>query len=147
MTPWLVATWHPPWYSTYKAHYREAECMKVAMEELLYKYAVDLVFNGHVSAYFHWVLFVYNGVCYGLCDSNMINVSKRSWRDTPTPIYKILVRKSFEAWLTSYSNDNKQCSFNLLLARNFEVYKTIFSWLSHLGCPTSTYWNKPIAQL
>ncbi|XP_015086743.1 purple acid phosphatase 15 isoform X2 [Solanum pennellii] len=51
VTPWLVATWHPPWYSTYTAHYREAECMKVAMEELLYEYGVDLVFNGHVHAY------------------------------------------------------------------------------------------------
>lgn len=48
-TPWLVAVWHPPWYSTYKAHYREAECMRVAMEELLYSYGVDIVFNGHVS--------------------------------------------------------------------------------------------------
>ncbi|PHT30800.1 Carotenoid 9,10(9',10')-cleavage dioxygenase 1, partial [Capsicum baccatum] len=47
VTPWLVATWHPPWYSTYTAHYREAKCMKVAMEELLYEYGVDLVFNCH----------------------------------------------------------------------------------------------------
>ncbi|KAK1294101.1 Purple acid phosphatase 15 [Acorus calamus] len=51
VTPWLVATWHPPWYSTYKAHYREAECMRVAMEDLLYSYGVDLIFNGHVHAY------------------------------------------------------------------------------------------------
>ncbi|KAJ0091813.1 hypothetical protein Patl1_26002 [Pistacia atlantica] len=51
VTPWLVATWHPPWYSTYTAHYREAECMRVAMEELLYQYSVDIVFNGHVHAY------------------------------------------------------------------------------------------------
>ncbi|XP_043806819.1 purple acid phosphatase 15-like isoform X3 [Manihot esculenta] len=51
VTPWLIATWHPPWYSTYKAHYREAECMRVEMEELLYKYGVDIVFNGHVHAY------------------------------------------------------------------------------------------------
>ncbi|KAJ0092123.1 hypothetical protein Patl1_25825 [Pistacia atlantica] len=48
VTPWLVATWHPPWYSTYTAHCREAECMRVAMEELLYKHSVDKVFNGHV---------------------------------------------------------------------------------------------------
>lgn len=47
-TPWLVAVWHPPWYSTYKAHYREAECMRVAMEDLLYSYSVDIVFSGHV---------------------------------------------------------------------------------------------------
>ncbi|KAL9332851.1 hypothetical protein ACSQ67_002461 [Phaseolus vulgaris] len=51
VTPWLVATWHAPWYSTYKAHYREAECMRVEMEDLLYKYGVDIVFNGHVHAY------------------------------------------------------------------------------------------------
>lgn len=49
VTPWLVAVWHPPWYSTYVAHYREVECMRVEMEELLYKSGVDIVFNGHVS--------------------------------------------------------------------------------------------------
>ena len=49
VTPWLVATWHAPWYSTYKSHYREVECMRVEMEDLLYKYGVDIVFNGHVS--------------------------------------------------------------------------------------------------
>ncbi|XP_041003557.1 purple acid phosphatase 15 isoform X1 [Juglans microcarpa x Juglans regia] len=51
ITPWLVAAWHPPWYSSYQAHYREVECMRVAMEELLYSYGVDIVFNGHVHAY------------------------------------------------------------------------------------------------
>lgn len=49
ITPWLIAIWHPPWYSTYEAHYREAECMRVEMEDLLYLYGVDIVFNGHVS--------------------------------------------------------------------------------------------------
>ncbi|MBA0560436.1 hypothetical protein Golob_017333 [Gossypium lobatum] len=51
MTPWLVAAWHPPWYNTYTAHYKEAECMRLEMEELLYSYGVDIVFNGHVHAY------------------------------------------------------------------------------------------------
>ncbi|KAG5226699.1 purple acid phosphatase [Salix suchowensis] len=37
VTPWLVAT--------------EAECMRVAMEDLLYQYGVDVIFNGHVHAY------------------------------------------------------------------------------------------------
>ena len=46
---WLIAGWHAPWYTTYKAHYREAECMRVEMEELLYAYGVDVVFTGHVS--------------------------------------------------------------------------------------------------
>ncbi|KAK3006865.1 hypothetical protein RJ639_015530 [Escallonia herrerae] len=49
VTPWLVAVWNQPWYSTYKAHYKRAECMRVAMEELLYNYGVDIVFNGHVK--------------------------------------------------------------------------------------------------
>ncbi|XP_042489923.1 purple acid phosphatase 15-like isoform X2 [Macadamia integrifolia] len=49
VTPWLIATWHPPWYSTYEVHYREAECMRVEMEELLHYYGIDIVFNGHVS--------------------------------------------------------------------------------------------------
>ncbi|KAH9680769.1 Purple acid phosphatase 15 [Citrus sinensis] len=51
VTPWLIAAWHPPWYSTYSAHYREVECMRVEMEDLLYHYGVDIVFNGHVHAY------------------------------------------------------------------------------------------------
>ncbi|XVF65207.1 hypothetical protein PTKIN_Ptkin09bG0228700 [Pterospermum kingtungense] len=51
VTPWLVAAWHPPWYSTYKEHYREAECMRLAMEDLLYQHGVDIVFNGQVNAY------------------------------------------------------------------------------------------------
>ncbi|KAG5002305.1 hypothetical protein JHK87_023377 [Glycine soja] len=51
ITPWLVVTWHPPWYSSYEAHYREAECMRVEMEDLLYAYGVDIIFNGHVHAY------------------------------------------------------------------------------------------------
>jgi hypothetical protein len=51
VTPWLVAGWHAPWYSTYKAHYREAECMRVAMEELLYSYGLDIAFTGHVNSH------------------------------------------------------------------------------------------------
>lgn len=49
VTPWLIATWHPPWYNSYKAHYREVECMRMELEELLYSYGVDIVFTGHVS--------------------------------------------------------------------------------------------------
>lgn len=49
VTPWLVGVWHPPWYNTYVSHYREVECMRVAMEELLYNAGVDIIFNGHVS--------------------------------------------------------------------------------------------------
>lgn len=49
VTPWLVVNFHAPWYTTYVAHYREVECMRVAMEDLLYKYGVDIIFTGHVS--------------------------------------------------------------------------------------------------
>lgn len=51
VTPWLVGVWHPPWYNTYVSHYKEVECMRVAMEELLYNAGVDVIFNGHVHAY------------------------------------------------------------------------------------------------
>ncbi|XP_052185132.1 purple acid phosphatase 15 isoform X2 [Diospyros lotus] len=47
VTPWLIAAWHPPWYNSYAAHYREVECMRMEMEDLLYSYGVDIVFNGH----------------------------------------------------------------------------------------------------
>ncbi|KAG2296695.1 hypothetical protein Bca52824_043364, partial [Brassica carinata] len=50
-TPWVVATWSPPWYSTFKGHYREAESMRINLEDLLYSYQVDIVFNSQVDAY------------------------------------------------------------------------------------------------
>lgn len=49
VTPWVVATWHPPWYNSYSSHYQEFECMRQQMEGLLYQYGVDVVFSGHVS--------------------------------------------------------------------------------------------------
>ncbi|XP_076882939.1 purple acid phosphatase 15-like [Bidens hawaiensis] len=51
VTPWLVGVWHPPWYNSYVSHYKEAECMRAAMEEMLYNAGVDIIFNGHVHAY------------------------------------------------------------------------------------------------
>ncbi|KAG7547734.1 Purple acid phosphatase-like N-terminal [Arabidopsis suecica] len=51
VTPWLVATMHPPWYNSYSSHYQEFECMRQEMEELLYQHRVDIVFAGHVHAY------------------------------------------------------------------------------------------------
>ncbi|KAG9447645.1 hypothetical protein H6P81_013773 [Aristolochia fimbriata] len=51
VTPWLVASWHSPWYNSYSSHYQEFECMRQQMEELLYHYGVDIVFSGHVHAY------------------------------------------------------------------------------------------------
>lgn len=49
ITPWLVATWHTPWYNSYSSHYQEFECMRREMEELIYRHGVDIVFAGHVS--------------------------------------------------------------------------------------------------
>ncbi|EIE18216.1 Metallo-dependent phosphatase [Coccomyxa subellipsoidea C-169] len=50
-TPWLIATFHAPWYNTYIAHYKELECMRIALEPLLYEHGVDIIFAGHVHAY------------------------------------------------------------------------------------------------
>lgn len=51
-TPWLVATWHAPWYNSYSSHYQEFECMRLQMEELLHQNGVDIVFSGHVCLEF-----------------------------------------------------------------------------------------------
>ncbi|URD79865.1 Calcineurin-like phosphoesterase [Musa troglodytarum] len=51
ITPWLVALLHAPWYNTNLAHQGEGESMRQAMESLLYRARVDVVFAGHVHAY------------------------------------------------------------------------------------------------
>lgn len=51
VTPWIVAQFHPPYYNTYTAHYKEVECFQQQVETLLYQYGVSFVFNGHVHAY------------------------------------------------------------------------------------------------
>ncbi|KAF4384102.1 hypothetical protein G4B88_030998 [Cannabis sativa] len=50
-TPWVFALVHAPWYNTNLAHRGEGESMRKALEELLYKARVDVVFAGHVHAY------------------------------------------------------------------------------------------------
>ncbi|XP_068661549.1 purple acid phosphatase 22-like [Aristolochia californica] len=50
-TPWLIVLIHAPWYNTNLAHQGEGEEMRKAMEELIYKTGVDIVFAGHVHAY------------------------------------------------------------------------------------------------
>lgn len=52
VTPWVIALTHPPWYNSYKSHYREFECMRQSMEDLLYKYGVDVMIHGHVCPSF-----------------------------------------------------------------------------------------------
>jgi len=61
-TPWLIVNFHAPWYHNYIAHYKEANCHQLAVEEMLHKAGVDMVFTGHVHAYsatnkiFNWTL-------------------------------------------------------------------------------------------
>ncbi|GMY25183.1 probable purple acid phosphatase 20 isoform X2 [Fagus crenata] len=61
-TPWIYVLIHAPWYNSNTAHQGEKESvdMKAAMEELLYKARVDVVFAGHVHAYERFTR-VYNG--------------------------------------------------------------------------------------
>lgn len=54
-TPWVVVLLHAPWYNSNLAHQGEGESMRVAMEEMLYKSRVDVVFSGHVHAYERFV--------------------------------------------------------------------------------------------
>ncbi|CAH2080508.1 unnamed protein product [Thlaspi arvense] len=50
-TPWLIVLLHAPWYNSNAAHKGEGESMRKAMEEMLYRSRVDMVFAGHVHAY------------------------------------------------------------------------------------------------
>lgn len=49
--PWLIVFLHAPWNNTNTAHQGEGEQMRKAMEALLYRARVDVVFAGHVHAY------------------------------------------------------------------------------------------------
>lgn len=51
VTPWLVVTLHAPIVNSYASHFGENECMRLAVEPLLYAHQVDLVFHGHTHAY------------------------------------------------------------------------------------------------
>ncbi|KAI7841497.1 hypothetical protein COHA_004890 [Chlorella ohadii] len=50
-TPWLIVSFHAPWYNSNYAHQGEGEEMRKAMEPVLYEHGVDFVFCGHVHAY------------------------------------------------------------------------------------------------
>lgn len=53
ITPWLIVVMHCPWYSSNSNHFAEQQTiqMRESMEELFYKYSVNIVFNGHVHDY------------------------------------------------------------------------------------------------
>ncbi|XP_057777880.1 probable purple acid phosphatase 20 [Salvia miltiorrhiza] len=56
-TPWVVAAVHAPWYNSNGDHQQEYESvgMMQAMEDLLFRARVDVVFAGHVHAYERFV--------------------------------------------------------------------------------------------
>jgi Icc-related predicted phosphoesterase len=51
--PWLIVVMHCPWYNSNYKHYADEQTvlMRESMEELLFKYKVNLVISGHVHAY------------------------------------------------------------------------------------------------
>lgn len=55
VTPWLIALIHAPWYNTNSAHKGDGESMRKAMEKMMYKARVDIIFAGHVHAYERFV--------------------------------------------------------------------------------------------
>ncbi|KAI3912352.1 hypothetical protein MKW92_042819 [Papaver armeniacum] len=52
-TPWLIVILHAPWYTTNIDHLLEFASvgMKNAMEDLVYKARVDVIFAGHIHSY------------------------------------------------------------------------------------------------
>ena len=50
-TPWVIVVFHAPWYNSNRGHYKEAERMRKALEQMLFDAGVDVILNGHVHAY------------------------------------------------------------------------------------------------
>lgn len=51
-TPWLVGSWHAPWYtSNFKHSMSESAEMREHLEELVHEGGFDIVFHGHVHGY------------------------------------------------------------------------------------------------
>mmetsp|Transcript_53073 Transcript_53073/g.95152 ORF Transcript_53073/g.95152 Transcript_53073/m.95152 type:complete len:575 (+) Transcript_53073:100-1824(+) len=50
-TPWLVVMMHVPFYSSNNAHAGEGQPNQKNLEDLFYKYGVNIVLAGHVHAY------------------------------------------------------------------------------------------------
>lgn len=52
ITPWVIAYWHRPWYSSNSdSDAQEGLAMKKSMETLLFNANVSLAVNGHIHAY------------------------------------------------------------------------------------------------
>jgi len=51
LTPWVIASWHRPWYNSNTAHSGDGEDMRKSFETLFTHYKVDLALVGHVHAY------------------------------------------------------------------------------------------------
>ncbi|WIA44097.1 hypothetical protein OEZ86_010448 [Tetradesmus obliquus] len=50
-TPWLIVHMHAPLVTSWEGSFKDAECMRLTYEPLLFKHGVDLFFNGHTHAY------------------------------------------------------------------------------------------------
>ncbi|EFJ16756.1 hypothetical protein SELMODRAFT_72909, partial [Selaginella moellendorffii] len=76
-------SWHPPWYNSYSSHYREVECMRLEMEELLYNAGVDIVFNGHVNPSLFSISTGILGVLPGPCLRTRVDTEDADDRPKP----------------------------------------------------------------
>lgn len=93
-TPWVIVTMHAPFYSSNYAHLGEAEPMRHAMEGMLYRHGVDVVFAGHVHAY-ERAHRVYDGDLDS-CGPVYINIGDGGNREGPDTRW--LPRPRWSAW-------------------------------------------------
>eukprot|EP01026_Neomeris_dumetosa_P058141 TRINITY_DN5391_c0_g1_i3.p1 TRINITY_DN5391_c0_g1~~TRINITY_DN5391_c0_g1_i3.p1 ORF type:complete len:479 (-),score=44.89 TRINITY_DN5391_c0_g1_i3:439-1674(-) len=97
ITPWLIVSFHAPYYCTIYSHYKENECMRLELEDLMYKYSVDLVFSGHVHSYerthpvYNYKVDPCGPVYYTIGDGGNIEALYTTWVNKtycPTPTTK-----------------------------------------------------------
>ena len=103
-TPFLIAFWHTPWYTSTTVHdMSEGAAMRRDLEALLSEAGVDFAFTGHVHAY-ERTLPVRSGEVVDACDGGIVHITigdggnregpALPWRD-PQPSWSAFREASF----------------------------------------------------
>jgi hypothetical protein len=125
-TPWVVAMFHVPFYSSNKVHWKEGELFRPIIEPLLRKYGVDLVLSGHVHSYertysvFNETLDECAPVYLVIGDGGNYEGQAKPWREYPDLPNKAPVWSAF-----------REASFGIGKLDVHNATHAFFSWNRH----------------